>query len=72
MRILEETKDYTIFYLRVKSGLNSNKEYLTLQLVDKNTNCDYKYADETNNWEKDIISLGKKLIKKWKKERNVK
>lgn len=72
MRILEETKDYVIYY-QLDMQRNPNLFYYFGQLCDLKTNkCYYKYQLAHSTLAKDVISLGKKLIKKWKKERNVK
>ena len=77
MRILEETKDYIICYhpsphpelFNYYYGKNDNSCYSGC-LIDKSTNIEYHaYKKDTGNFEKDIISLGKKLIKKWKKNK---
>jgi len=76
MRILEETKDYTIFWDKFinydsKGGVVMNlSQIISCHLIDhKNKKS---YTNYGNPFKEDICSLGKKLIKKWKRERNKK
>lgn len=74
MRILEETKDYVIYYNQDPIPSNANLDETTFLfmwgfLIDKETKIEYMYYEkcDDNNLNKTIMKLGKNLIKKWKK-----